>query len=104
MSNKKKYFFLLRIITKKIFFYNFRNNRRSICISRWNGVIVFRDRRIDICDEDNDEDGWISIGLGDASSDSIRLGLLLNNTSTFRYMQQDIKSIRFKIDSNSNSR
>ncbi len=75
----------------KKFFYNFRKSRRSIFISRWNGVITFRDRRVDIFDVGN-EDGWISMGLGDAWTTSIRLGLLLNNLnlSLFLAIQMSI--------------
>jgi hypothetical protein len=56
--------------------YNFRKSRRSICISRWNGVIVFRDRVCDICDVGNDT-GCISCGFGVDWIVSIRLGLFL---------------------------
>ena len=63
-------------------FYNFRKSRRSVWISRWKGVITFRDRRVDICDVD-DEDGWLSTGVDDDWTFSVRLLLLLNNN--YRY-------------------
>lgn len=83
MSNRKKKVFIQKYSWKKMFFYNFRKSRRSVCISRWNGVIDFRDRCVEICEKD-DDDGWISAGFGDDSIICNRLGLLLNKDIRYR--------------------